>query len=628
MGKIAFLFDRLSNLMSGMGTTVDKSVYAGYSMSIVPPAQVESSYRSSWLMRKIVDVPAIDMTRAWRSWQAESKDIEGLEAEEKKHKLKHKMNRALTLARLWGGAVVVIGVKNQGADPSQELKPESCGKDGLAYLTLFARHQISTGQLITDLESPWYGQPEYYLITPQGGTQVKIHPSRVVPFIGQPAPEGSQMQADPFWGDPLYQSIMTAIQNADLAQEGFASLIHEASLDVIKIPGLMDNIGSDEYERRLLERLQLAKTGESTWRAKILDADEEWDTREVTWAGIPDIITSYLQMVSGAADIPITRLLGTSPKGLQSTGDGEERDYHAMIEAKQDEYLAPALDRIDQFLIRSALGSVPTDIWYRFNPLARLSPKDASTIESQRATTIKAYSDTGLLPSDALAEIAKNAMNESGQWPGSEAAFEGAQDDPEGAAAGNETDPNAENDLLTEDERNARRPRRIMDAALTDARPRSLYVSRKLLNADELIRWAKAQGFETTQPGSAMHVTLAFSRKPVDWMQVGDDWNSDDQGRLRVKPGGPRTVEPLGDKGAVVLMFRNDALEWRHRRIHEDAVGAQWDFPEYQPHVTITWDAPADFDLSKVEPYTGPLVFGPEIFAEVVDDWEKTISEV
>ena len=49
--------------------------------------------------------------------------------------------------------------------------------------------------------------------------------------------------------------------------------------------------------------------------------------------------------------------------------------------------------------------------------------------------------------------------------------------------------------------------------------------------------------------------------------------------------------------------------------------------PEYQPHITITWDG-RDIDLANVEPYTGPIVLGPEIFAEVVEDWEKTISEV
>ncbi len=634
----AMFADRLSNLVSGMGTTVDRAVYGGYNLIMAQPAQVEAAYRGSWLMRKIVDIPAIDMTRAWRSWQAESADIEKIEAEEKRLQLKAKCKRALILARLWGGGAIVIGVKNQGSDLKTELNPEAVSTGGLAYVHVFAKSQIvASGRMIVDPESPWFGHPENYTLTPQGGTQVELHPSRVVAFVGQPAPEGSMMQADWFWGDPLYQSLMTAIQNADLSLDSFAALISDAKNDIIKIPDLMTNIASSEYEDRLRQRLAVANSTKSIWRALLLDGEEEWEQRQITWTGIPEIMGTYLQVVAGAADIPVTRMLGQSPKGLQSTGEGEEKDYHAMIEARQDELLTPALDRIDQFLIRSALGSVPSDVWWRFNPLTRLTPKEAAEVENKRALTIKTYSDTGLIEPPALAEIAKNAMIESGQWPGSESAFEEFDADweqegkPSPAEFGlPENDPEANAELQTPEERAAndrRAPRRIMDAArFNDAKPRTLYVSRRLLNADELIRWAKAQGFKTTQPAEAMHVTLAFSRRPVDWMAVGEDWSSDETGRVRIKPGGPRTVEALGDKGAVALLFRSDSLEYRHTRIHDEATGAQWDWPEYQPHITISWDA-GDLDLDKIEPFTGPLVFGPEIFAEVVEDWEKTIVE-
>jgi phage-related protein (TIGR01555 family) len=634
MSKVRAFLDRLTNVMSGMGTTADRRVYSGYNFTVETPAQVESAYRSSWLMRKIVDVPAMDMTRAWRSWQTERDIIEQLEKEEKRLQLKSKVKRALVLARLWGGGVIVMGVKGQGNDPMQPIAPDRVTKGGLEWLHVFARHEITTGQMISDPTDPWFGHPERYEITPTHGRSIPIHPSRVIAFIGQPAPEGSTMQADWFWGDPLYQSIRSALQNADLAQDGFASLIDEAKVDIVKMPELMEKYSTAEYEDRLLARLQAASMGKSAWRTLLLDGEEDWQQRQITWAGMPDIITSYLQIVAGAADIPVTRLLGQSPKGLQSTGEGEEKDYHAMIEARQDEILCPALDRIDELLIRSALGSRPEDIWYRFNPLMRLSPKDAMQIEKDRAATIKVYSDTGLLPTDALAEITKNAITESGQWPGSEIAFENAEDDPldegeDGTGTPPEDDPEAMREVMTPEEIDAmdrRKPRRIMDAQLADARPRSLYVSRKVVNADDLIAWAKAQGFKTTQPASELHVTIAFSRKPVDWMAVGDDWSSDPDGLLRVKPGGPRLVEPLGDKGAVVLLFRNDSLEYRHERIHSESVGASWDFPEYQPHITITWDGKG-IDLANVEPYKGPIVLGPEIFAEVVDDWEKTITE-
>jgi hypothetical protein len=126
----------------------------------------------------------------------------------------------------------------------------------------------------------------------------------------------------------------------------------------------------------------------------------------------------------------MTRLLGQSPRGLQSTGDGEERDYQSMIKARQDELLAPALNRIDEVLIPSALGSHPSDIYYVFGPLQEENEKDGAAIEKQRADTIATYATSGLIPDVALSAMAKNSIIESNRWPGAERAFEEAANEP------------------------------------------------------------------------------------------------------------------------------------------------------------------------------------------------------
>src|SRR6185503_16637656 len=162
---------------------------------------------------------------------------------------------------------------------------------------------------------------------------------------------------------------------------------------------------------------------------------------------------------------------------------------------------------------------------------------------------------------------------------------------------------------------------------ITKAKARTLYVSREVKNAAEIIKWAKGQGFKTTLKPGDLHVTIAYSKRPIDWMKIGDTFSmsgADGKDELVVKEGGPRLVEPLGDKGAVVLLFASEVLQWRHERIVKE--GASWDFEGYQPHVTITWDAEG-LDLSQVEPYTGKIVFGPEIFKEVNDNWSDNITE-
>jgi phage-related protein (TIGR01555 family) len=607
MGVVLSLLDKLSNVMSGAGTSIDKTMAARYVLTHTDLAEVEAAYRSSWLMRKIVDIPPLDMTREWRAWQAGDKHIEAIEKAERRLQIQHKAKRALTLARLWGGGMLVLGIKGD-ADTMQPLRPVQ--KDGLAFVHVLSRHQVTIGDQITDIASPWYGEPEYYQLN--DGNRLKLHPSRVIPFVGQKAPEGTIQIDSWFWGDPLLLSIRQALQNADMAQDGFAALIDEAKVDILKIPDMMANVGTEEYQQRLLQRLMSAQMGKSTWRALMIDAEEEWDQRQVNWAGMPDVLNSYLQIVAGAADIPVTRLLGQSPRGMQSNGDGEERDYHAMIAARQDEALQPALDRLDEVLIPSALGSRPSDIWWKFNPLDKLTPKDAAEVEAKRANAVKTYADTGLFHDEALREMAKTAIIESGQWPGSEKAFEDAPDEPE------EQD---EDDLLTAEER---AEKVVKATGLADAAPRPLYVQRKLLNADEVIAWAKGQGFTTTLEPSDMHVTVLYSRAAVDPMKMGEPWHSESDGGLIIKAGGPRAIEQF-DGGAVVLQFVSWALSSRHADMVQ--AGGSHDFPEYQPHITLTYQAPDGIDLDAIKPYAGELRFGPELFEPLDLDWKAKVKE-
>ena len=155
------------------------------------------------------------------------------------------------------------------------------------------------------------------------------------------------------------------------------------------------------------------------------------------------------------------------------------------------------------------------------------------------------------------------------------------------------------------------------------AAPRTLYVRRDLLNGSDLVAWAKGQGFATTLEPDDMHVTITFSRRPVDWMKMGESWGGDANGELIIKPGGPRLVEKLGPS-AVVLLFASAELSWRHDDMM--VAGASFDFDRYQPHVTISYTgAPAD--LTQVEPYRGELRFGPEVFEELEEDWKSGVTE-
>lgn len=154
------------------------------------------------------------------------------------------------------------------------------------------------------------------------------------------------------------------------------------------------------------------------------------------------------------------------------------------------------------------------------------------------------------------------------------------------------------------------------------AEAKTLYVRRDVLNGAEIHEWMKAQGFKSALPENDMHVTEAFSKTPVDWTQVQGNSNPVVIHNL---PSSAICLKRLGENGqAVVLCFQSPELTERHQYFRN--AGASWDYPEYQPHVTLTYQADG-VDLDDIEPYRGAIHLGAERFDEIKEDANKEYAE-
>lgn len=416
-GRPALFLDTLTNLVAGLFSGKDKLAHDRFGLVPQDRGQLDAAYRGDWIARKAIDVPAFDMTREWRRWHAAQPQIEAIEAEEARLGLQRKVARALRLARLYGGAALVLGIGD--AEPSQPLP--AIGLGGLRYLHVMHRWEIAPGEIDRDVLSPGFGEPGWYQLA-STGRSVRLHPSRVVRLLGAELPDGPAQGFDG-WGDSVLQAVMDAIRQAGLATQGVATLIHEAKLDVIRIPNLTQNLSQAEYAGKLIDRFTLANTMKGLVNALVIDKEEEWDRKQLSFAQLPEIMQQYLQIAAGAADIPATRLLGQAPAGLNATGEGDIRNYYDRIAAEQRVMLAPALRRLDEALIASALGNRPPEVHYDWAPLWQLSAVETAAVAKTKAEATSIYAAGGLIPSDVLARAVRNQVIEDGLYPGIEAAY-------------------------------------------------------------------------------------------------------------------------------------------------------------------------------------------------------------
>lgn len=632
MGKVLNFIDRLQNAIAGTGTGRDPRTANAYTAVPMNQQQIAAAYSGSPLMRKIVQIPAMDMVREWREWKLGAEQITAVEKLEKRLMIRQKV-RQVEVLRGMGGGALILGLPGNPSEPA----PENIDRNQLAYVNVVSRWHLSFSQYQEDARLPGYLDPIMWTLTGQGGQQT-LHPSRVIPFRADTTASLAMITNtghDAYWGESTVQQVLDAVQDNDSARASFAALVNKARTLRIGIPRLMELASTQTGTDQVAARMSILAMAESIHNAFIYDAGdadgkggEKIDDSSYSFAGAKDILNSYGEFVAAVSDIPATRLLGRAPEGMNSSGESQQTDWNKKIRAMQELDLAPCLERFDRYLLQSAIGGVPDGQWYEWAPLDMPDQKAAAERRKAEAETIKIIQDTSTIPDRAFAQAVQSWAIDEGMWPELEAAllplsdderYGLAQADPSDDDLGGNSaeggDPDPANGASMDDSRR-----------MNDATPRPLYVHRKLLNSADLIAWAKAQGIATTIDGSDMHVTIAFSRQPIDWLKVeANDWNEEKDGSLVINPGGPRLVERLGKDGeALVLLFGSSRLAWRHEQIRN--AGASWDWPEYQPHVTISYNAP-EIDVETIEPYRGVLRFGPEIFEGIDEDWRAKIEE-
>jgi hypothetical protein len=281
--------------------------------------------------------------------------------------------------------------------PQDMIKPldvESIRKGDLKYIHVLDRWRCSpSGPVVTDMESPAFGMPESYIIAE---SSVEIHHSRVIRFGGEELPYFEWLR-NARWDDSVLQHTLDSLKNYDSVSASIATMMFEANVDVIKSESITDLLASADGEKKLLRRFASAALMKSFNRTLLLDKEEDYEKKGNSFTNLKEIWQQFSVDVCGACDIPMTRLFGQSPGGLNATGDGDLQNYYKMISSKQQAMVRPQLDYFDEVFVRSVLGSMPDDYSYDFNSLWESSDEDEAQVQYLQAQRDQIYLNAGVI---------------------------------------------------------------------------------------------------------------------------------------------------------------------------------------------------------------------------------------
>lgn len=608
--------DGYRNLASGMTRGKSKREAGSYVFDYRSDAELSGMYRSSWVAKRIVDIPANDSTRRWRSWSADKDDISKIEAEEKRLMLPQMTRSSIKLARLCGVGMLYMSV-DDGLDRREPLRIESIRQGSLKRLASIPKTRLRPGDVDEDPDSEFYGRPREYTHLK---TQEVIHASRFAMFRGELIldPEDRISAGMMGWdSESVLGSCYDAVRDTDAAMAAVAEMLQEAKVDILKVPDLMMRLATDPaFADQIIERMQLSNMMKGVNNALLMDSLEDLTTKTMSFGGVSEVLEKIFQIPCGASEIPMTRFWGRSPGGLNSTGESDMRLYYDVVSSSQSNDIGPALEPVDRVMLQSLFGSYNDAIIPSWRPLWAPNENERAELGKKIVDIGKVMIDSRMASEDVVGQAVTNALIEYEVIPGLETAMDElgrideeaeAQEKALAAALAAQVAPTEGTQPANE----VTAPQ--LSSVAADAEPMTLYISRRVLNATAIIRHYAAQGVEGLDPADELHVTLCYSRARVDWMKMPEPWQSE----LIAPAGGPRLHEELGrDTKYGVLLIKVGELDWRHSSLVE--AGASHDFPEYQQHITLG----KGVNLEGVKPYTGEIRFGPEIWEEVKEKAE------
>ena len=384
--------------------------------------QLNALYRESWIIRRIIDVIPSDMLKNWITITSGiDPDVEKkLSISLRRTQLIDKLKRGMQWGRLYGGALGVMLVKHQGYDLSQPLRLDWIMPGDFAGLLIFDRWNgvNPSSELIEDISDPDYGFPKYYTVTdPAGGGSVKIHHSRGVRFTGNTLPFWEEI-AEMQWGASVVESIFDELRKRDNVSWNIAQLTFMANIRVLKMQDLGQLLAATDSESQaeLLRTLEAQNMLLNNMGMQVMDAADGLETHQYTFGGLADCYQQFIMDISGAAEIPVTKLFGRSPSGLNATGESDLQNYYDMIAEKQEAVLRPILNKVLPPFIISTIGSLPEDFDFDFDPVAEPTDKERADLAKCGTDNVVAAYNAGLISQRTALQELKQQSERTGVW--------------------------------------------------------------------------------------------------------------------------------------------------------------------------------------------------------------------
>lgn len=290
--------------------------------------------------------------------------------------------------RAGGGGAALIGVKDYATDLRTPLDLRRVRS--LDFLTPLEGRELRPLYFYNDPFAPNFGKPAIYQLVPfavgaaldptKVARVTQIHESRLIVFPGFRVSRRVLATGTYGWGDSIFTRCIRALRAFNTGYANAEILLADFAQAIYKIKGLAALIAKNP--NALTDAMMNVELGRSVARAIVVDAEEDFERKSTSLSGYPETLDRFGVFLAACAGMPLTRILGISPGGLNSTGDSDIRGYYDTVAQGQQQRVAPALLRLTEVAL-AAMGEDPESINHSVKFPSLWQPTDKEMAEAR-----------------------------------------------------------------------------------------------------------------------------------------------------------------------------------------------------------------------------------------------------
>jgi len=404
--------DGWENLLVGLGKVQDKSRYTNADFSIfLTDQELGNAYMGGGFPRTVIDVVAEDMTGKWI--EIPNDDDNKIQTRLELIKTESIYTAALKWQRLYGGSIIIIGAAD-GNSLDQPLNEKKI--TAIEWLKSVDRTEIDlfASEFEEDPMNSEFGKPKVYTVRlGLSQKEFKVHRSRVIEFFGELVPSSNTVAVDQetqYWGSSVLQSCWDQLRNLGGSSQAIMNILYEFIIGKYTLKGLSQKLATGQ-ENKVIQRMEIINMYKSIINAVLLDEGENYVRDSANVAGLDKLMEMLCLFLSGVTGIPLTKLFGRAPAGLNATGESDMNNYYDKIIVKQRNELKHPLQRLVNLIAMTE--KVPGDHLIKFNPLVQMTEKELAEIGKLKAETYNININLGIYDAQFIQETQFPEVTES-----------------------------------------------------------------------------------------------------------------------------------------------------------------------------------------------------------------------